>query len=395
MSHNTDIPVSERVHISFWGRCNSGKSSLINALTGQSVAIVSDIAGTTTDPLLKTMELPGVGATVLIDTAGLDDTSVLGQQRIGRSRMMLDRTDIAIILFHECDISIETELADEMRRRGIPTVCVISRCDILHDTDSLEKSITSATGIKPLCVSALTGEGTASLRERIASMHKTEDRLLTYGLCEPGDTVLLVMPQDRQAPKGRIIKPQIQVLRELLDRGCNVLCCTTGTMQQALTALSSPPQLVITDSQAFASVYGLTPKDTRLTSFSILFARYKGDINEFIKGAQAIDRLSSSSRILIAEACTHVPQHEDIGRVKLPNLLRRHFGDSISIDIVGGNDFPDDLSGYGLIIHCGACMFNRRHVMSRISRAKAQNIPVTNYGVAIAALTGILDKVVY
>ncbi len=395
MNKQSNTPNAERLHVGFFGRCNSGKSSLINALTGQTVAIVSDIAGTTTDPVYKAMELPGVGATVLIDTAGYDDTTTLGKMRSVQTLKALDKTDIAVLLFANQDISMEEEWHAEMRKRNIPVIGVISRCDALDDASLLESLISQRTGLKPIALSARTGEGLDLLRKAIADNMENDKVLLTEGLCNPGDNVILVMPQDSQAPKGRIIKPQVQVLRELLDRGCNAMCCTDAGLPSALASLASPPQLIITDSQVFAKVFPLKPKESLLTSFSVLFARYKGDIRLFVEGEKLLGSLSSTSRILIAEACTHTPQHEDIGRVKLPKMLRQRIGEDLQIDIVGGNDFPEDLSSYDLIIHCGACMFNRRHVMSRIAKAKSQNIPITNYGVAIAALTGILPRISY
>ncbi|MBR6662320.1 MAG: [Alistipes sp.] len=231
------------------------------------------------------------------------------------------------------------------------------------------------------------------LRQAIAQRHTAEQRLITEGFCQPHDVVMLIMPQDAQAPKGRLIKPQAQVLRELLERGCIALCCTAEQMADALTSMTAPPKLIITDSQVFDKVYSLKPESSRLTSFSILFARYKGDIETFVAGAKAIEQLTPSSRILIAEACAHAPKSEDIGRVKLPRMLRRKVGEALRIDVVAGNEFPCDLSPYDLVIHCGACMFNRRHVLSRIAQAAEQGVAITNYGVAIAALQGILDRV--
>ncbi len=394
---NTQLNTSnaERSHIGFFGRCNSGKSSLINALTGQTVAIVSDIAGTTTDPVSKPMELPGVGASVLIDTAGFDDATPLGQKRSEQTKKALDKTDIAVLLFNNRDIAMEVEWCNEIRKRNIPVLAVLSKCDTINDIPSLESLVKTQTGLNPIALSAETGAGLDMLRKAIADCVENDITLLTEGLCNAGDTVVLVMPQDSQAPKGRLIKPQVQVLRELLDRGCNALCCTDAGLASALASLASPPQLIITDSQVFAKVYPLTPQGTLLTSFSILFARSKGDIRLFVEGAKIIGSLSPTSRILIAEACTHTPQHEDIGRVKLPKMLRQRIGEDLQIDIVGGNDFPENLSPYDLVIHCGACMFNRRHVLSRIAKAQSWNVPITNYGVAIAALTGILPKVCY
>ena len=397
-------PSSHRVHIAFFGRCNSGKSSLINALTGQEVAIVSNIAGTTTDSVLKPIELPGVGATILIDTPGLDDNTPLGNQRKAQSLKALDKTDIAVVLFHDDDTSVEEALITQLSARKTPIIGVISKCDTMQNRASLVAKVNDIIGSEPIALSATTREGIELLLARLASLSQQETRLITEGLCSAGDMVVLVMPQDAQAPKGRLIKPQVEVLRELLDRGCNTLCCTPEGLKASLNTLNTPPQLIITDSQVFASVNEIVEEYRQqmkrhqyplLTSFSILFARYKGDINTFVEGGKKLLSLTPSSRILIAEACSHIPQNEDIGRVKLPRMLRRRIGDSLTIDIVGGNDFPTDLSQYDFVIHCGACMFNRRLVMSRVAQAQAQNIAITNYGIAIATLTGIIDKVAY
>lgn len=404
MTNSTQTPSSHRVHIAFFGRCNSGKSSLINALTGQEVAIVSEMAGTTTDSVLKPIELPGVGATILIDTPGLDDNTPLGNQRKAQSLKALDKTDIAVVLFHDDDTSVEEALIAQLSARKTPIIGVISKCDTMQNRASLAAKVNDIIGSEPIALSATTREGIEQLLARLASLSQQETRLITEGLCSAGDMVVLVMPQDSQAPKGRLIKPQVEVLRELLDRGCNTLCCSPEGLKASLNALNTPPQLIITDSQVFASVNEIVEEYRQqmerhqyplLTSFSILFARYKGDINTFIEGGKKLLSLTPSSRILIAEACSHIPQNEDIGRVKLPRMLRRRIGDSLTIDIVGGNDFPTDLSQYDLVIHCGACMFNRRLVMSRVAQAQAQNIAITNYGIAIATLTGIIDKVVY
>lgn len=395
VAQDMQTPRAERIHIGLFGRCNSGKSALLNAITGQNVAIVSEVAGTTTDPVSKSMELPDLGAVVLVDTAGLDDATMLGQERMSRTLTAMDSVDIALLLFAGEDTSLEEEILQRMKRREIKVVPIISKSDLLSDIEPFAERLSHLTGEKPLCVSAKTGEGIDELRKKIASVVERDQRLLTDGLCEAGDTVMLVMPQDKQAPVGRIIKPQVQTLRELLDRGCNAVCCTLESMPSALKSLAQPPQLIITDSQVFDAVNKLKPEASRLTSFSVLFARYKGDIEEFVKAAKILSKLTPSSRVLIAEACAHIPQTEDIGRVKLPRMLRRKFGETLRIDIVGGKEFPEDLSHYDLVIHCGACMFNRRLVMSRVARAKEQGVPISNYGVVIAALTGILDKVVY
>lgn len=388
-------PHSERTNIAIFGRCNSGKSSLVNALTGQDVAIVSDEVGTTTDPVVKAMEITGVGACVIIDTAGIDDDSALGRERVARSRKILERTDIAVLLFTEDEPTVEIEWLKDIRRQKIAVVAVLSQCDRIAEPEAVAANIEKRCGLKPICISSLTGEGLEELRAALLRLTSQQEQLLTEGFCEAGDTVLLVMPQDEQAPKGRLIKPQVQTIRELLDRGCNALCCTADGMESALKALAEAPRLIITDSQVFDRVYQLKPEASALTSFSVLFARYKGDIDLFVEGADKLLSLSPTAHILIAEACTHTPQHEDIGRVKLPRLLRRKLGEELKIDIVGGADFPEDLSQYDLVIHCGACMFNRRHVMSRVGRAIEQGVAITNYGIAIAALTGILDRVKY
>ena len=404
MKKLSQIPTSERIHIAFFGRCNSGKSSLINALTGQEVAIVSEIAGTTTDSVLKPIELPGVGATILIDTPGLDDNTPLGNQRKAQSLKALDKTDIAVVLFHDNGTSIEEALIAQLKAREIPIIGVISKCDTMQNRASLTAKVNDSIGSEPIALSATTNEGIDLLLSRLVALSQHETRLITEGLCSSGDMVVLVMPQDAQAPKGRLIKPQVEVIRELLDRGCNTLCTTPEGLLSALNTLKTPPQLIITDSQVFTTVNEIVeeyrqqmghPQLPLLTSFSILFARYKGDIDTFVEGGKKLLSLTPSSRILIAEACSHIPQNEDIGRVKLPHMLRNRIGEQLNIDIVGGNDFPTDLSQYDLVIHCGACMFNRRLVMSRVAQAKAQNIAITNYGIAIATLTGIIDKVVY
>lgn len=388
-------PHSERTNIAIFGRCNSGKSSLVNALTGQDVAIVSSEVGTTTDPVLKAMEITGVGACVVIDTAGIDDVSVLGRERVAKSRKMLERTDIAVLIFTDVEPSVEIEWLQDIRKQNIAVIAVLSQCDRIAEPKTVAKNIEKQCGLKPICLSSTTGEGLEELRAAILNLTSHQEQLLTEGFCEAGDTVLLVMPQDEQAPKGRLIKPQVQTIRELLDRGCNALCCTADGMESALKALSEAPKLIITDSQVFDRVYKLKPKASALTSFSVLFARYKGDVDLFVEGAEKLLSLSPTAHILIAEACTHTPQHEDIGRVKLPRLLRRKLGEELKIDIVGGADFPADLTPYDLVIHCGACMFNRRHVMSRVGRAVEQGVAITNYGIAIAALTGILERVKY
>ena len=386
-------PKSERVHVALYGRTNAGKSSLLNRLVGQDVAIVSATPGTTTDPVQKSVEIFGLGAGVYIDTPGLDDSTTLGGERMARTAKSLDSTDIAVVLFTDAKSDSEYAIIEECRVREIPTIIVVAQIDRLENPSAVAQEIELRTKHKPLLVSSATGEGIDELLAKIAAVGKGEERLITEGFCKAGDRVLLVMPQDKSAPKGRLIQPQVQTIRELLDRGCIPICCTPEHMAEALAALERAPELIITDSQAFEEVYRLKPEASTLTSFSILFARYKGDIKLFTEGVKALKGITEASRILIAEACTHTPQNEDIGRVKLPRILRKRFGEGLQIDIVGGADYPEDLSVYDLVIHCGACMFNRRHVLSRIERARKQGVAITNYGVILAALGGILERV--
>lgn len=354
---------------------------------------MSPVAGTTTDPVQKPIEINGLGATVIIDTPGLDDNTTLGNERIQRTAKVLDRTDIAVVLLIDTECSVEQRIIEECRVREIPVVVTLAHIDRLGDYHDIVNTLSKRLGRKVLAISALTGEGIESLMQEIVAIRPAEERLITEGFCKAGDRVLLVMPQDKSAPKGRLIQPQVQTIRELLDRGCIPICCTPNRMAEALASLQTPPELIITDSQAFEEVYKLKPEASILTSFSILFARYKGDIALFMEGVKALKRLTPTSRILIAEACTHTPQNEDIGRVKLPRILRKKFGEELHIDIVGGTDYPENLTAYDLVIHCGACMFNRKHVLSRVERARQQGVAITNYGVILAALSGILDRV--
>ena len=383
----------ERTHIAILGRCNAGKSTLVNHITGQDVSIVSDTRGTTTDPVQKAIEINGLGATIIIDTPGADDDTLLGSERVARIGKVLDKTDIAVVLFTDEPCDVEMSLIKECRVREIPVVAALTHIDRIAHYLNLQATLSKQIGSRVIAINTLTGKGVDKLLQAIVALRPTEERLITEGFCQAGDCVLLVMPQDQSAPKGRLIQPQVQTIRELLDRGCTPICCTPDRMEQALSTLAAPPKLIITDSQAFEEVYHLKPEASVLTSFSILFARYKGDIQLFTEGVKALQRLTPTSRILIAEACTHTPQHEDIGRVKLPRLLRKRFGDTLQIDIVGGADYPDDLTCYDLVIHCGACMFNRKHVLSRIERARQQGVAITNYGIILASLTGILERV--
>lgn len=396
MTTLNDTPSANRLHIGFYGKRNSGKSSLINAFTGQQVSIVSEVAGTTTDPVNKAMEIHGIGACVLIDTAGFDDIGELGEMRIKKTEQTAEKTDIAIVLFSGSDITKECEWYELFKRKGIPVIPVVSKADLLVNGSAYVFKVRNKIGEKPLQVSAVDMSGIEELKEQIIRLIPSDYNAptITGGLCAEGDLVLLVMPQDIQAPKGRLILPQVQTIRELLDKKCSVMSCTADTMVHTVKSLSREPKLIITDSQVFGYVYENKPESSMLTSFSVLFAAYKGDLPYYIEGAKALDSLTENSRILIAECCTHAPLSEDIGRVKIPRLLRKRVGEGLKIDMVAGTDFPDDLSGYDLIIQCGGCMFNRQYILNRIDKARQQKIPMTNYGVTIAHLTGILDKIV-
>jgi len=391
-----DTPRANRLHIGIFGKRNSGKSSLINAITGHDTALVSEYAGTTADPVYKSMEIHGIGPCVLIDTAGFDDEGEIGELRVLRTQKAVYKTDIALFVFDgDKVIDSEREWIEKFKKKNIPTIAVLNKSDLLSDIESKSKYIENNTGIKPIVVSAKEKTGIGQIRTAIMR-NLPEDydaKTITSGIVNDGDTVLLVMPQDIQAPKGRLILPQVQTLRELLDKKCLVLSATTDKLDEALRALVKPPAVIITDSQVFKTVYEKKPEESKLTSFSVLFAGYKGDLDYYTKSASAIDSLTEASRVLIAEACTHAPLEEDIGREKIPALLRKRIGENLKIDMVSGTDFPDDLTEYDLIIQCGACMFNRKYVLSRIERAYEQKVPMSNYGVVIAYLSGILDKI--
>ena len=392
-----NTPTANRLHIALFGRRNSGKSSLINALTGQDTALVSDIPGTTTDPVSKAMELHGIGPCIIIDTPGFDDEGTLGEMRIERTLKAIERTDIALLFCEESDLQAEKEWMQQLKSKNIPVILILNKADIRENVSSIVAKIESELQQKPMVVSAKEQKGLEDIR--LAILEKLpqdfEQPSITGDLVGENDLVLLVMPQDIQAPKGRLILPQVQTMRELLDKKCLIMSCTTDKLSQTLKALAYPPKLIITDSQVFKTVYEQKPAESLLTSFSVLMAGYKGDIRQFIEGASAIDSLTESSRVLIAEACAHAPMTEDIGRVKIPRLLRKKVGEGLHIDMVSGSDFPKDLSEYDLIIHCGACMFNRKHVMNRLEQASMQQVPMTNYGITLAHLMGILDKIVY
>ncbi|MDY3739346.1 MAG: [FeFe] hydrogenase H-cluster maturation GTPase HydF [Selenomonadaceae bacterium] len=399
MAELNDTPNASRLHIGVFGRTNSGKSSLINKLTGQSVSIVSDISGTTTDLVYKAMEFHPLGPCVFIDTAGFDDESELAVKRIEKTKLAGEKTDIAIMVISAENNSFaencqELTWYEYFKKKNIPVIFIINKSDLsLENAKILSAKIEEFTKEKPLIISCINDNDTTEIKNALIRKipQDYDTAFITGNLVNEDDVIMLVMPQDIQAPKGRLILPQVQTIRELLDRKCITICVTADKIKQGLSSLVKPPKLIITDSQVFPLVYETKPKESMLTSFSILFAAYKGDLTYYIEGAKAIDTLTENSRVLIAECCTHAPLAEDIGRVKIPNMLRKRFGKKLIIEHVSGTDFPKDLAKYDLIIQCGGCMFNRRYILSRIDRAKQQKIPMTNYGVTIAHITGILE----
>lgn len=387
-------PRANRLHIGIFGKRNVGKSSLLNAITKQNLAIVSDVAGTTADPVYKSMEISTLGPCLLIDTAGFDDVGSLGRQRIGQTLKVTEKTDLALLLCKPGDLKEEKEWIKNFKENKIPYILLLNKIDeerVAEAREEIEKSL----GEEVLPVSAKLRMGMEELLNLLRQKAPKDYQAKTIlgNLVKEKDMVLLVMPQDIQAPTGRLILPQVQVMRELLDRKCIFMSVTKEGLLPALNSLKEAPRLIITDSQIFDFVYENKPKESLLTSFSVLFAGYKGDIKTYIEGVKEIDRLREGSKVLIAEACTHAPLTEDIGRVKIPRLLRERAGQNLKIDVVSGLEFPCDISDYQLIIQCGACMCNRAQVLHRISLAKDRGIAITNYGIAIAYLKGILDKI--
>ena len=377
---------AERVHIAFFGLRNVGKSSLVNAVTGQELSVVSDVKGTTTDPVKKAMELLPLGPVVIIDTAGIDDEGELGSLRIQKSKEVLDITDIAVLVT-EADRELtepEKELAYTFKTKKLPFIIVLNKADFAPYRKEKDNEI---------LVSAKEGTNILKLKEKLAGLipDKSEKYILK-DLVNKGDTVILVMPIDESAPKGRIILPQQEVLRELLEIGCITLCVQDGELKESLSKLKSPPSLVITDSQVFKKVSEIVPDDIRLTSFSILFARYRGGLAKMLEGADMLSKLKDGDRVLISEGCTHHRQCEDIGTVKLPRWIREYSGASPHFEFTSGGTYPDDLTSYKLIVHCGGCMLNEAAMKSRIGKAVSSGVPIVNYGMAIAEMTGILKR---
>ncbi|MEI0540633.1 [FeFe] hydrogenase H-cluster maturation GTPase HydF [Brachyspira pulli] len=389
-----DTPNANRTHIAIFGRRNAGKSSIINAISNQNIAIVSNIAGTTTDPVKKAIEINTIGACVIVDTAGFDDDGELGALRIERTKKIMESSDIALLVFDasfkDNDYSLELKWKNELESLEIPIIAVLNKIDLNTDYKKTEENIKEIFNLETVSISASNNINIDSLIETIKlTIPKTEEISITGHIIKEDDIVMLVMPQDIQAPKGRLILPQVQTIRDILDNKAVIMASTFDKFENALKALSKAPKVIITDSQVFKEVEKLKPKESLLTSFSVLFARYKGDEEVYKKGADFIDNLTKDSKILIAESCTHVPLEGDIGRVKIPNLLKKKFGFEFDIDYVAGNDFPDDLSKYDLVIHCGGCMGTRKHILNRIRICKEQNVPITNYGMTIAKINGV------
>ncbi len=385
-------PKSFRLHIGLFGRRNVGKSSLLNALVRQQVAVVSEVPGTTTDPVEKPMELQPIGPVVFIDTAGVDDEGALGGLRVEKTRQALDRTDLAIVVSGGEWGEFEEQLLAEFARRGVPVVAALNKCD-LHANGM--RTRLEERRIRTVETAATVGTGIAELRQALietAPVDRGQELAIVSDLVGPGELAVLVVPIDKEAPKGRLILPQAQVIRDLLDHDAQSLVVKERELKAALDNLKRPPKLVVTDSQAFLKVAADVPPSVPLTSFSILFARMKGDLVAQTLGATAIDGLKNGDRVLIAEACSHHPVGEDIGRVKIPRWIGQYTGAQIAFEHTQGHDFPEDLAPYKLVIHCGACTWNRREMLTRIRRCRAAGVPITNYGLVIAYSLGIFER---
>ena len=391
MSMNS-TPKGERVHIALFGRRNAGKSSLINAITGQDLAIVSEVKGTTTDPVYKAMEILPLGPVMLIDTPGLDDDSILGEERIKKAKGILNKTDIALIVADGAhaasDFSFERSILDLIEKKDIPFLVVLNKQD---EWKEKEKEISNMGDI---CVSSVTGYHIHELKEMIAKKIPADDQTgkLVGDLLAPEDFVVLVVPIDSAAPKGRLILPQQQVIRDVLEAGASAMVCRDTELEATLKKLGKTPKLVITDSQAFSSVSKITPKEIPLTSFSILFSRYKGDLAEQIQGVKTLETLQDGDTLLMAEGCTHHRQCDDIGTVKLPRWIREYTGKELNFETSSGGGFPEDLTKYAMVVHCGGCTLSQKEMAFRIAKAKEQQTPIVNYGTLIAGINGILKR---
>lgn len=395
MSLNS-TPQSVRIHIGLFGKRNAGKSSIINAISDQDIAIVSDIAGTTTDPVFRPMEILPIGPCVLIDTAGLDDIGFLGQLRVSKSLDILNKTDIALVIVDSSlGISSEDlEIINLLKSKEIPYILVLNKIDKIEDKNKLINSTNLQVQCPIVCVSSINKDGMDKLKQIIINNVKYESSnlQLVSDLIKPDDLIVLVIPIDKAAPKGRLILPQQQVIRDILDSGSTAIMTKETTLKETLSCLNKKPSLIISDSQVFSQVSKDTPQDIPLTSFSILFARQKGDLEELVKGTKAVEDLKDGDRILIAEGCTHHRQDDDIGTFKIPNWLKNYTKKELIFEYSSGITFTDDITKYKLIIHCGACMMNRKAMLNRINKAKEYNIPIVNYGVLISYLNNILDR---
>lgn len=398
MSQIQTAPRGLRLHIGIFGRRNAGKSSLLNMMTAQNVSIVSDIAGTTTDPVEKPMELLPLGPVLFIDTAGIDDLGILGEERAKRTRQVFDRTELAILVVGDENWTpFEEEIRQEFQRRNVPILVVFNKTDLNTPDTALRKQVTDDFHLPTVAVSAKNRTGFAELKQKLLACVPEEwlsSPVIVADLLPPESVVVLVIPIDKEAPKGRLILPQVQVLRELLDHGHRVMVTRDTELSATLEALREPPTLVVTDSQAFQKVSEIVPKTVPLTGFSVLFARFKGDLPTFIDGTRAVAKLKPGDHVLVAESCTHHAIGDDIGRVKIPRWLQEAVGGELHFHHVQGNDFPADLTPYQLVIQCGGCMTNRRAILTRIMQAREQGVPVTNYGMIIAWSMGIFERAI-
>ena len=384
-----DVVSAERLHIGFFGLRNAGKSSLVNAVTGQDLAVVSPVKGTTTDPVKKAMELLPLGPVVIIDTPGLDDEGELGALRVKKATEILSSIDVAVLV-HDAALplsDLEQSLLSSLSERKIPVICAYNKADLLAEVPEAKENL--------LYLSALTGSGVHELKEALADLGRAArlaQRRIVADLLSEGDTVVLVIPIDESAPKGRLILPQQQTIRDVLDAHCSVVCCQVEELSRTLGAFRAPPAMVITDSQAFGRVSRLVPDEIPLTSFSILFARYKGELETLVRGAAKLSALQDGDKVLISEGCTHHRQCNDIGTVKLPGWIRDYTGKDLTFEFTSGGTFPEDLSPYALVVHCGGCMLNEKAMAHRMDTARAQGVSMVNYGVAIACMHGILKR---
>lgn len=379
-----------RIHIGFFGKVNAGKSSIINAFAKRDISIVSDKKGTTTDPVYKSMEIKSLGPCLLMDTAGITDDTELGEKRLRRTEEVILKTDIAVVVVSDRDTSSEKELIKKFKET--PVLVLINKIDELSKED-IKKIRDDFSGFKVVEVSAIKNQGFDIFLEELLKFKPKKEEKLFDGLVKEKDLVLLVIPQDIAAPKNRLILPQVQAIRELLDKNAMVMMVKLEELSDILLILNKKPNLIVADSSVFLEVYEKKPADVKLTSFSVLFAKLKGDIDEYMRGVEALKKLNENSKILIAECCTHAPAEEDIGRIKIPNMIRKKVGKNLKVDVTSGSAFPENISDYDLIIQCGGCMLNSKNIKNRINTAQEKSIPITNYGIVIAYFKGILDKI--